>query len=129
AVTAAIAKLQEEKATALASVQKSGGDNETTALRAELTEAKTALAQLKEKDHGRDIDLALDAATKAGKITPATRETYRAMCSLEGGLDKFNALVETLPAIAAPSELDGKAPANTSEGGLDPTALANEARK
>lgn len=129
AVTAAIAKLQEEKATALASVQKSGGDNETTALRTELAQTKSALAQLQEKDHGRDIDLALDAATKAGKITPASRETYRAMCSLEGGLDKFNALVETLPAIAAASVLDGKTPATKAEDGLDPTALANEARK
>lgn len=129
AVIAAIAKLQEDTATALAAVKTNGRDEEATTLRTELAETKTALAQLQEKDRSRDIDLALDTAQKAGKITPASRESYRAMCSMEGGLDKFYALVETLPQVIAPSELDGKVPATEGEGSLDPTALANEARK
>ncbi|KAB2749989.1 hypothetical protein F9K95_15690 [Brucella anthropi] len=126
-ITAAIAKLQEDTATALAAVQ-TGGAAELSSLRTELSETKTALAQLQEKDAEREIDLALDAAAQAGKITPATRETYRAMCSLDGGLDKFNALVATLPVIAAPSSLDGKQPETTAEADLDPVALASEAR-
>ncbi|EEQ96344.1 Hypothetical protein OINT_1001770 [Brucella intermedia LMG 3301] len=126
-ITAAITKLQEDTATALAAVQ-NGGAAEVSSLRTELNETKTALAQLQEKNAEREIDLALDAAALAGKITPATRETYRAMCSLEGGLDKFNALVATLPVIAAPSKLDGKQPETTAEADLDPVALASEAR-
>lgn len=120
-ITAAIAKLQEDTATALASVQ--SGDSAK-----EVAELRTALAQLQEKDAEREIDLALDAAAQAGKITPATRDTYRAMCSLDGGLDKFNALVATLPVIAAPSKLDGKQPETKAEADLDPVALAAEAR-
>lgn len=119
-ITAAIAKLHDDTATALASVQ-SG----TTA---EVTELRTALAQLQQKDTDREIDLALDAASAAGKITPASRETYRAMCSVDGGLERFSALVKTLPAIAGASGLDGQQADTTAEDNLDPVALAAEAR-
>ncbi|MEN5278706.1 phage protease [Brucella sp. TWI432] len=120
-ITAAIAKLQDVTATALASVQ--GGASAT-----EVAELRTALAQLQQKDTDREIDLALDAASAAGKITPASRETYRAMCSVEGGLNRFNDLVKTLPAIAGMSGLDGQQVATTAQDDLDPVALAAEAR-
>lgn len=126
-ITAAIAKLQDDTATALASVR-GGTTAVVTELRNELTETKTALAQLQQKDADREIDLALDAASAAGKITPASRETYRAMCSVEGGLDRFNDLVKTLPAIAGASGLDGQQVATTAQDDVDPVALAAEAR-
>lgn len=63
----------------------------------------------KEIDEGRanqlaaDIDAAIDAAKKAGKITPASEEFYRASCAQDGGLDRFNKFVaETAPVIANP---------------------------
>ncbi|WP_273792386.1 phage protease [Brucella anthropi] len=125
AIVDAVQKLKDDTATALAAVQ-SGSD--VASIKAELVEAKTALAQLQQKDVDREIDLALDTATKEGKITPASRESYRAICAGENGLDRFNALVKTLPPIVDPSGLDNNSVTTKSEGGLDPVALASEAR-
>ncbi len=129
-ITAKLTAKTDELKTALAAVQEAGEQADTATLRAELDTAKTELAALKEKDLNRDIDLALDAATAEGKITPASREEFRAMCAEKGGLDRFKALVEKLPVIAAPSNLKDREASTT--GTMDdesPVALAARATK
>lgn len=37
---------------------------------------------------------------------PATREDYRALCTLEGGMEHFQTLVEKLPVLASTSPLE-----------------------
>ncbi|MBX8828605.1 hypothetical protein HBA93_23640, partial [Ochrobactrum sp. SFR4] len=51
------------------------------------------------------------------------------MCSLEGGLEKFNALVSSLPVIAEPSTLGDIPATNRDESGMSATALASKARQ
>lgn len=79
--------------------------------RAELTaavnRANAAEAALKAKtdaDHAKAIDTAIAAAQDAGKIIPASVDDYRAMCSAEGGLERFTNLVKTMPVIAGAAE-------------------------
>lgn len=128
AITGAIAKLAEDTATALAAVQNAPAATELVTLRKELTDTKTALAAIQIASNEKAIDEALDAATRLGKVTPASREEYRAMCSAEGGLERFNNLVKTLPVIAAPSDLDGREVTTVTDT-QDATALAAKARK
>lgn len=66
--------------------------------------AEAALAQRTKADHDKAIETAINAAQDAGKIIPASAEQYRAMCKEEGGLERFNALVPTLPVIAGAAE-------------------------
>ncbi len=54
------------------------------------------------------INAAVDAAIEAGKIAPASRDYHVAACRDEGGLERFQKLVEASPEIAAKSDLDGK---------------------
>lgn len=130
AIDGAIAKLQTETETALAAVKASPAAAEVTALKTDLEQTRTALAALQKKDADREIDAALDAAAAEGKITPASRETYRAMCTVDGGLDRFNALAATLPVICEPTKLGSSAVrASNPEDDLNPTALAAKARK
>lgn len=124
ALTGAIAKLQEEHATA----SQRPDATEVAALRQSLDDANTALAALKDKDTDREIEAALDGAASEGKITPASRETYKAMCQAEGGLDRFKALAATLPVICEPTDLDRRT-ATAREEEIDPNALAADARK
>jgi len=57
-----------------------------------------------------EINTEIEAATKAGKITPATADFYRETCRAEGGLEKFRAFIKDAPAIGDASKLDGKQP-------------------
>lgn len=125
---AAITSLQGEVETATAALQNAPAETEVAALKKSLTDTQTALAALQQKDNARDIDLVLDEAASAGKITPASRETYRAMCQVEGGVERFKALAATLPVICEPSKI-GDTTAETDEEETDPTALAAEATR
>jgi len=103
--------------------------SELAAVSADLADTRKALAALQEKDREREIDAALDEAAAAGKITPASRDQYRAMCAAEGGLDRFRALAKTLPVICEPSGLDRRPVRTSVDDEPDPNALAREARK
>lgn len=59
------------------------------------------------------INSEIDAALKAGKITPATRDYHVAQCRQEGGLDRFKAFCQAAPTVAGESNLDGKKPGDT----------------
>ncbi|OKP69623.1 hypothetical protein BTE77_27935 [Ensifer adhaerens] len=125
-IGAAVARVQNETATALAA--KSNTALELTTLKHDLSEIRTALAASQAKEREREIDAALDEAATAGKITPASRAQYRAMCEVEGGVDKFRALAATLPVIGEPSRLDGKPTTANAQGEPDAQALAARAR-
>ena len=60
------------------------------------------------KRQGEAINAAVDAAIEAGKIAPASRDYHVAACRDEGGLERFQEMVEASPEIAGKSGLDGK---------------------
>lgn len=70
--------------------------------------AEAALKAIKDADHAKAIDAAIAAAQDAGKIIPVSVDDYRAMCSVEGGLERFNNLVKTMPVIAGAAESRAK---------------------
>lgn len=70
--------------------------------------AERELETLRTQRRDAEVESAIDAALKAGKITPATADYHRAQCKTEGGLDRFKAFAEAAPAIAQDSALAGK---------------------
>lgn len=87
------------------------------------TNAEQALETRKAEDHKAVVESVIDAALKAGKITPATVDYYRATCSEQAGLDRFREFVKAAPTIGAPSGLGEHKPDGTS------TALNAEEKK
>ena len=91
-----------------------------------MTRASNAEAKLEEKNKAEletSINAEIDAALKAGKIAPASKDFYVAMCQMAGGLDKFKDFVKTAPVIAKDSGLDGKDPV------VDPAKALNAEEK
>ncbi|WP_039762599.1 phage protease, partial [Bartonella queenslandensis] len=82
-------------------------EKERVELCAQLTKAREDLALLREEQNKTAIESLLDKAIEEGKILPAAREEYRALCSLEGGMEHFKSLVEKLPPLVSTSSLDG----------------------
>jgi len=72
------------------------------------TNAEQKLAERDKADLETAINAEVDAALKAGKITPATKDYHVAMCRQEGGLDEFKKFVEAAPVVGDPSTLGGK---------------------
>lgn len=81
-------------------------DLATAVNRAQAAEAERDA--LKKEKTDAEVEAAINGALDAGKIVPASAETYRALCREEGGLDRFKALVETLPVIAGAAESRAK---------------------
>lgn len=79
---------------------------ERVELCAQLTKAREDLALLREEQKNAAIESLLDKAIEEGKILPAVREEYRALCSFEGGVEHFKSLVEKLPALASTRSLE-----------------------
>ncbi|WP_027360254.1 phage protease [Desulforegula conservatrix] len=75
------------------------------ALNAEKLLKEGAQAQL-----DKEIDDEVAKALEAGKITPSTADYHRAMCRIDGGLDRFREFVKVAPEIAGVSGLDKKKP-------------------
>jgi len=110
------------------------GDYDNAVSRA--TNAEQALAAQKDAEHKKVVDSEIDAALKAGKITPATADYHRAACSEQSGLDRFREYVKAAPAVADPSGLGDRKPDGTSTAlnaeqqavcdqfGLDPVEFA-----
>ena len=73
--------------------------------------AQQQLDQIKKGQQETEITTEVDAAVKAGKVAPASRDIYLAFCRQEGGLENFRKLVEASPVIAKESGLDDKDPA------------------
>lgn len=81
-------------------------DLATAVNRAQAAEAERDA--LKKEKTDAEVEAAINGALDAGKIVPASAENYRALCREEGGLDRFKALVETLPVIAGAAETRAK---------------------
>lgn len=100
------------------------------------TNAEQALATRKADDHKAVVDTEIEAALKAGKITPATVDYHRAACYEQAGLDRFREFVKAAPAVGNPSGLDERKPeviatalnaeqqAMCAQFGLDPVEFA-----
>lgn len=129
AILTAITKLQSDLDAATIALAGAPDQAALASLQTQLTDTTTALAALQKKDADREIDGALDAAQAAGKITPASRDGYRAMCAFDGGLERFKALAATLPVIAEPTKLGEAAATVDDPANIDPVALAARARK
>ena len=68
-----------------------------------------------------EIAAEVDGAVKAGKVTPATADFYRAMCRTEGGLAQFREFLKAAPVLGADTALNRRAPG--ADGGVDAAAL------
>lgn len=64
------------------------------------------LNTLKAAELDKAINTEITAALKAGKITPANEEYFRAQCKQEGGLDQFKNFVAAAPVVAGDTGLD-----------------------
>lgn len=62
--------------------------------------AEKAIASEKAAALKKEIDAEIDAAVKAGKVTPATKSFYVETCSTAEGLVKFREFVKAAPVIA-----------------------------
>src|SRR5690606_19872896 len=124
----AVKKLQGDLATATNNaepsldkyVPRADHDNVKAALNA----AQEELTSIKKGQRDEKIETAINAALKAGKITPATVEYHTAQCQAEGGLERFEKFVESAPVIGDVSDLDTRTP----KGGQD-TALNAEQQR
>ncbi|MDW7643444.1 MAG: phage protease [Desulfuromonadales bacterium] len=111
----AIAKIQGDLTTALNRAESPSLDKfipraDYDAAMNRATTAEQKLVARDQADLDKEINAEVDAAVKAGKITPATVEFYKASCRAEGGMEAFRKFVEAAPVLGAPSDLDGKAP-------------------
>lgn len=84
--------------------------------------AEQQVAQIKADAIKAEAEADIDAALKTGRIAPASVEHYRALCADSEGLERFRALVKTLPVIGAETNLDQRKPGGTA------TALNAEER-
>ncbi|WP_455476503.1 phage protease [Bartonella sp. B17] len=84
-------------------------EKERVALTSQLTDMRNHLTLLQAEQKNTAIDSLLDKAIEEGKILPAVRGEYRALCALEGGMEHFQALVDKLPALASTSSLESSA--------------------
>lgn len=72
--------------------------------------AEQRLADLEQARLNQQIEAALERGLKAGQITPATVEFYRAGCQREGGLDAFQVFLKTAPAVVSTDPHVGEVP-------------------
>lgn len=77
------------------------------------TNAEQQLQTIKTEQHAKAVDAAIQEASEAGKITPATAEYHRASCHDQAGLDRFKAFVAAAPVVGDPSNLGERKPHST----------------
>lgn len=70
--------------------------------------AEAKLKDIQDAERETKITSAVDEAQAAGKIAPASRDFYLAMCRKEGGLEDFQKFVETAPKLIADPEMPAK---------------------
>lgn len=110
---AAIKALKEAKETALnsekaPSLQLYVPRGDYNALEQRALNAEQQLKQRAEDELKTAINTEIDAALKAGKITPATKAYHLAACQEEGGLERFREFVKAAPSVTATVVPEGK---------------------
>jgi phage I-like protein len=83
-------------------------DYDAAIARAKAAEDKNSATE--KAAHDAAIQSEIDAALKAGKITPASKDFYVGTCATKEGLEKFREFVKNAPAIGDASNLDIKPP-------------------
>jgi phage I-like protein len=63
--------------------------------------AENKLKELEGAKRDGEIASVVDQAVKDGKVAPASKDFYVAMCRTEGGLDQFRTFLQTAPAIVS----------------------------
>lgn len=109
----ALAKMQGDLATALNRAETPSLDRFVPRADYDVTLARATNAEKTITDQAAAaletaICFEVDAALKLGKITPATKDYYTAMCRQTDGLSLFKTFVTAAPIVAAASDLDGK---------------------
>ena len=77
--------------------------------------AETAEQKLAERDESElktEANAAVEAAVKAGKIAPVSKEYYLSLCSTREGLDSFKKFAESAPKVVTDEAVapEGQAP-------------------
>ena len=108
ALNAVIAKNAEKAATPSLDTYVPRADYDAALNRATTLEADAA--QVKVDAHKAEIEVAIAAALKGGKITPATVEYHREACGHEGGLKRFADFVGVAPEVVANDVANGGSP-------------------
>ncbi len=90
--------------------------SELMALNTRALAAEGALKVRDEADRTAAIETALNRAQGAGKVTPASRAGFLAMCQAEGGLERFVELEKTLPVLTGEQTRTGAKPAPAADG-------------
>jgi phage I-like protein len=73
-------------------------------------DAETALAADRKTARDAEVTALIDGAVTAGKITPATKTTYLALCATKDGVEEFKKFLAVQPSAFTASGLDGKKP-------------------
>lgn len=81
-------------------------DHELALARAE--KAEKQIADEKAAAFKREVETEVDAAVKAGKVAPASKEFYLSTCASAEGLEKFRKFISAAPVIAPDSGLDDR---------------------
>jgi len=120
----ALGKLQTDLLTALNSARTPPmdkfvprADYELALNRATTAEAK--IAQDEQDKLETEIATAINQALIEGKIAPASKDYYTAMCRTEGGLDQFRTFISSAPKIVPDSGLGGKTPEDSQQTALN----------
>ena len=94
----------------------------------QLTEERQAREADKKAQRDQAINAALDKAITDRKILPTSRAYYLSQCQAEGGLEAFQAHVDSLPQMLADSGLDNAPPpsGNAGNGGAEVTLTDKE---
>ncbi len=79
-----------------------------------IDELEKANADRQKQELDKAINRELDAAVASGKVAPASKEFYRAMCQKAGSVEQFQEFVKSAPDLVPGSGLDGKEPGNGS---------------
>lgn len=73
--------------------------------------AETSLKAVRDKE----ITAEIDAAVKAGKVAPASKEYHLAICQQEGGLERFREFIKSAPVVVGSQGVGGKKPEGDQE--------------
>ena len=71
-----------------------------------LNEANAKLSELSKATAEREALSIVEKAINGGKIAPSTKEVYIALCMEEGGVEKFNKIMENTPSAGIFKELN-----------------------
>lgn len=116
AIISAVATLKADKAQALNRAETPALDKfvpraDFDALKAKADAAEQALNRIQGEKLEAEITALVDDAVKAGKVAPASKEFYLAMCR-KGGTDEFKKFVASAPVLTGVSQIADKQPGN-----------------